>query len=67
MGPAPLIAIKEGITDIKYDVFFAFAEVNADSVKWMKNSTGAYDVILYQTDAVGRLKSQYYSDTMFLK
>ncbi|XP_065660168.1 hemocyte protein-glutamine gamma-glutamyltransferase isoform X2 [Hydra vulgaris] len=56
-GPAPLVAIKEGIMDIKYDVPFVFSEVNANSVKWKKNEEDSYDVIIYQTDAVGKRMS----------
>uniref|UniRef100_A0A3Q3GTS1 Protein-glutamine gamma-glutamyltransferase 2 n=1 Tax=Labrus bergylta TaxID=56723 RepID=A0A3Q3GTS1_9LABR len=34
-GPAPVTAIFQGDTDLKYDVPFVFAEVNADMVKWL--------------------------------
>uniref|UniRef100_A0A668VWF2 Protein-glutamine gamma-glutamyltransferase 2 n=1 Tax=Oreochromis aureus TaxID=47969 RepID=A0A668VWF2_OREAU len=34
-GPAPVNAILRGDTDVKYDVPFVYAEVNADIVKWM--------------------------------
>uniref|UniRef100_A0A4W6BPU6 Protein-glutamine gamma-glutamyltransferase 2 n=1 Tax=Lates calcarifer TaxID=8187 RepID=A0A4W6BPU6_LATCA len=34
-GPAPVAAILQGDTNLKYDVPFVFAEVNADIVKWM--------------------------------
>uniref|UniRef100_A0A3Q2UI21 Protein-glutamine gamma-glutamyltransferase 2 n=1 Tax=Fundulus heteroclitus TaxID=8078 RepID=A0A3Q2UI21_FUNHE len=33
-GPAPVAAIHEGATDLKYDIPFVFSEVNADKVKW---------------------------------
>uniref|UniRef100_UPI00398E3E78 protein-glutamine gamma-glutamyltransferase 2-like n=1 Tax=Pristiophorus japonicus TaxID=55135 RepID=UPI00398E3E78 len=34
-GPAPVKAIKEGEMDMKYDVPFVFAEVNAHCVDWL--------------------------------
>uniref|UniRef100_A0A3B3XGP1 Protein-glutamine gamma-glutamyltransferase 2 n=1 Tax=Poecilia mexicana TaxID=48701 RepID=A0A3B3XGP1_9TELE len=33
-GPAPVSAIHDGHTNLKYDVPFVFSEVNADVVKW---------------------------------
>ncbi|XP_057290288.1 coagulation factor XIII A chain-like [Hydractinia symbiolongicarpus] len=36
LGPAPLRAVKEGNVNMKYDVRFVFAEVNADTVYWGK-------------------------------
>ncbi|XP_067904236.1 protein-glutamine gamma-glutamyltransferase 2-like [Heterodontus francisci] len=39
-GPAPVKAIKEGETDICYDVPFIFAEVNADCVTWVCSEKG---------------------------
>lgn len=34
-GPAPVAAILQGEVNLKYDVPFVFAEVNADIIKWM--------------------------------
>ncbi|XP_075033770.1 protein-glutamine gamma-glutamyltransferase E-like [Mixophyes fleayi] len=34
-GPAPLVAIKEGDVDLKHDVGFMFASVNADLSHWI--------------------------------
>uniref|UniRef100_A0A3B3V511 Protein-glutamine gamma-glutamyltransferase 2 n=1 Tax=Poecilia latipinna TaxID=48699 RepID=A0A3B3V511_9TELE len=34
-GPASVTAIRNGEVDLKYDVPFVFAEVNADSVYWL--------------------------------
>uniref|UniRef100_A0A8C4H057 protein-glutamine gamma-glutamyltransferase n=1 Tax=Dicentrarchus labrax TaxID=13489 RepID=A0A8C4H057_DICLA len=34
-GPAPVKAICQGEANLKYDVPFVFAEVNADIVRWM--------------------------------
>ncbi|KAK1156300.1 protein-glutamine gamma-glutamyltransferase 2-like [Acipenser oxyrinchus oxyrinchus] len=39
-GPAPVKAILEGDTDLKYDVAFVFAEVNADKVCWVVKPDG---------------------------
>ncbi len=38
-GPAPVIAILQGETNLKYDVPFVFSEVNADIVKWMVSAS----------------------------
>uniref|UniRef100_A0A8C9ZQU0 Protein-glutamine gamma-glutamyltransferase 2 n=1 Tax=Sander lucioperca TaxID=283035 RepID=A0A8C9ZQU0_SANLU len=34
-GPAPVVAILNGETDLKYDTPFVFAEVNADCIDWL--------------------------------
>uniref|UniRef100_UPI00398EFEE5 protein-glutamine gamma-glutamyltransferase 2-like n=1 Tax=Pristiophorus japonicus TaxID=55135 RepID=UPI00398EFEE5 len=39
-GPAPVKAIKEGDMDMKYDVPFVFAEVNAHCVEWLVFGNG---------------------------
>ena len=40
LGPAPLKAVKEGNVDIKFDARFVFAEVNADTVYWKRDTAG---------------------------
>ncbi|NXV78682.1 TGM2 glutamyltransferase, partial [Atlantisia rogersi] len=39
-GPAPVKAIKEGDLQLKYDIPFIFAEVNADVVYWVVHQDG---------------------------
>ncbi|NXU53565.1 TGM2 glutamyltransferase, partial [Turnix velox] len=39
-GPAPVRAIKEGDLQLKYDIPFIFAEVNADVVYWVVQGDG---------------------------
>ncbi|NXL89815.1 TGM2 glutamyltransferase, partial [Alectura lathami] len=39
-GPAPVKAIKEGDLQVQYDIPFIFAEVNADVVYWIVQSSG---------------------------
>ncbi|NXW62135.1 TGM2 glutamyltransferase, partial [Eurystomus gularis] len=39
-GPAPVRAIKEGDLQLKYDIPFVFAEVNADVVYWVVKPDG---------------------------
>ncbi|NXA03583.1 TGM2 glutamyltransferase, partial [Sapayoa aenigma] len=39
-GPAPVKAIKEGDMQLKYDIPFIFAEVNADVVYWVVQQDG---------------------------
>ncbi|KAM6248297.1 protein-glutamine gamma-glutamyltransferase 2 [Porphyrio hochstetteri] len=39
-GPAPVKAIKEGDLQLKYDIPFVFAEVNADVVYWVVHQDG---------------------------
>ncbi|XP_035986258.1 protein-glutamine gamma-glutamyltransferase 6 [Fundulus heteroclitus] len=34
-GPAPVSAVRNGDTHLKYDVPFVFAEVNADCITWL--------------------------------
>ncbi|CAB1315537.1 unnamed protein product [Coregonus sp. 'balchen'] len=53
-GPAPVKAILQGHIDLKYDVPFVFAEVNADRVTWMVFADGSKKKILTDTGSVGQ-------------
>ncbi|XP_069374975.1 protein-glutamine gamma-glutamyltransferase 2-like [Paralichthys olivaceus] len=53
-GPAPVNAILRGETNLKYDVPFVFAEVNADIVKWMVNANGSKWKMHSDTTQVGQ-------------
>ncbi|XP_067228882.1 protein-glutamine gamma-glutamyltransferase 2 isoform X1 [Chanodichthys erythropterus] len=53
-GPAPLKAILEGHTDVKYDVPFVYAEVNADKITWLIMANGSKKKILSDTKTVGQ-------------
>ncbi|KAJ8259233.1 hypothetical protein COCON_G00182450 [Conger conger] len=53
-GPAPVKAIHEGHTDLKYDLPFVFAEVNADWVGWKIMADGSKKKIKMNTVAVGK-------------
>ncbi|KAG7229550.1 hypothetical protein INR49_031974 [Caranx melampygus] len=54
-GPAPLAAILEGETNLKYDVPFVFAEVNADCVDWWSlKADGSKVKIFSDTRRVGQ-------------
>uniref|UniRef100_A0A8C9VEG6 protein-glutamine gamma-glutamyltransferase n=1 Tax=Scleropages formosus TaxID=113540 RepID=A0A8C9VEG6_SCLFO len=53
-GPAPVKAILEGHTNLKYDVPFVFAEVNADIVTWRMNSDGTKTRMFSDTKEVGQ-------------
>ncbi|XP_051887174.1 LOW QUALITY PROTEIN: protein-glutamine gamma-glutamyltransferase 2-like [Pristis pectinata] len=52
-GPAPVKAVKEGDMDMKYDVPFVFAEVNAHCVKWLLFSDGTKMQVDVDTEHVG--------------
>ncbi|XP_076581081.1 protein-glutamine gamma-glutamyltransferase 2-like [Chaetodon auriga] len=52
-GPAPVKAILQGEADLKYDVAFVFAEVNADIVKW-KMTCGSKKKMHSDTTRVGQ-------------
>ncbi|XP_042874693.1 hemocyte protein-glutamine gamma-glutamyltransferase-like [Penaeus japonicus] len=56
-GPASHEAIKQGRVDLKYDVPFVLAEVNADVVRWRKDDSveGGFAKMTTQTSSVGRL------------
>ncbi|XP_014874844.1 protein-glutamine gamma-glutamyltransferase E-like [Poecilia latipinna] len=49
-GPAPVSAIHDGHTNLKYDVPFVFSEVNADVVKWKIKADGSKIKMKYLTD-----------------
>ncbi|RXN29515.1 glutamine gamma-glutamyltransferase [Labeo rohita] len=53
-GPAPVKAVREGHTDVKYDVPFVYGEVNADKVTWLVMANGSKKNILSDTNAVGQ-------------
>ncbi|XP_014887731.1 protein-glutamine gamma-glutamyltransferase E-like [Poecilia latipinna] len=53
-GPASVTAIRNGEVDLKYDVPFVFAEVNADSVYWLVRSDGSRMKIFSDTVTVGQ-------------
>ncbi|XP_034724646.1 protein-glutamine gamma-glutamyltransferase 5-like isoform X3 [Etheostoma cragini] len=53
-GPAPVVAILNGETDIKYDTPFVFAEVNADCIDWLVKADGSKVKIFSDTARVGQ-------------
>uniref|UniRef100_A0A3P9QF09 Protein-glutamine gamma-glutamyltransferase 2 n=1 Tax=Poecilia reticulata TaxID=8081 RepID=A0A3P9QF09_POERE len=54
-GPASVTAIRNGEVDLKYDVPFVFAEVNADSVYWLVSiDDGSRTKIFSDTETVGQ-------------
>uniref|UniRef100_A0A667XMF7 Protein-glutamine gamma-glutamyltransferase 2 n=1 Tax=Myripristis murdjan TaxID=586833 RepID=A0A667XMF7_9TELE len=53
-GPAPVSAILKGHVDLKYDIPFVFAEVNADIVNWMVSATGSKTKMNSDTRKVGQ-------------
>ncbi|XP_078275451.1 protein-glutamine gamma-glutamyltransferase 2-like [Rhinoraja longicauda] len=56
-GPAPVKAIKEGAVEMKYDVPFIFAEVNADIVTWICARNGTKKKASVKTKHVGQFIS----------
>ncbi|XP_072132765.1 protein-glutamine gamma-glutamyltransferase 2-like [Mobula birostris] len=56
-GPAPVRAIKEGDMDLKYDVPFVFAEVNAHCVNWLVLSDGTKVKIDVNEEHIGHYVS----------
>nr|XP_046236054.1 protein-glutamine gamma-glutamyltransferase E-like isoform X2 [Scatophagus argus] len=53
-GPASVAAILQGEANLKYDVPFVFAEVNADVVKWKVSSDGSKRKMHSDTTTVGQ-------------
>ncbi|KAL2078418.1 hypothetical protein ACEWY4_026103 [Coilia grayii] len=53
-GPCPVKAVLEGHTDLKYDVPFIFAEVNADQVSWMVMADGSKRRMFTDSTGIGR-------------
>ncbi|XP_007440994.1 protein-glutamine gamma-glutamyltransferase E-like [Python bivittatus] len=57
-GPASLTAIKEGDVDLPFDSPFVFAEVNADRVTWLYDTTNGEKKMIYsETRSVGQYTS----------
>ncbi|XP_019960760.2 protein-glutamine gamma-glutamyltransferase E [Paralichthys olivaceus] len=53
-GPASVKAIRSGNIDLKYDIPFIFAEVNADCVDWLIKADGSKVKIFSDTERVGQ-------------
>ncbi|XP_044077572.1 protein-glutamine gamma-glutamyltransferase 5 [Siniperca chuatsi] len=53
-GPAPVKAILNGDVDLKYDIPFVFAEVNADCIDWLIKADGSKVKIWSDTKRVGQ-------------
>ncbi|XP_070759192.1 protein-glutamine gamma-glutamyltransferase 2-like [Enoplosus armatus] len=53
-GPASVKAILNGDTDLKYDIPFVFAEVNADCVDWLVKADGSHVKLQSDTERVGQ-------------
>uniref|UniRef100_A0A3B5PRR5 Protein-glutamine gamma-glutamyltransferase E-like n=2 Tax=Xiphophorus maculatus TaxID=8083 RepID=A0A3B5PRR5_XIPMA len=53
-GPAPVAAILNGDVDLRYDVPFVFAEVNADRVTWLIKRDGSKVQMKSDTRSVGQ-------------
>ncbi|KAM5136065.1 protein-glutamine gamma-glutamyltransferase E-like [Mantella aurantiaca] len=53
-GPAPLVAIREGDVDLKYEVAFMFASVNADLTHWVAFSDGTKKRVSNDTKYIGK-------------
>lgn len=53
MGPVPVIAVKHGQTNIKYDLEFVYSEVNADEKYYVADGKGGYNLVRTITDSIG--------------
>ncbi|MEQ2222170.1 hypothetical protein ILYODFUR_023257 [Ilyodon furcidens] len=53
-GPAPVSAILNGDTNLKYDVPFVFAAVNADCISWLVKRDGSMVNIHSDTSRIGQ-------------
>ncbi|XP_068094142.1 protein-glutamine gamma-glutamyltransferase K [Hyperolius riggenbachi] len=52
-GPSPVLAIKNGLVNIKYDTGFIFAEVNSDKVFYQRMPNGKFKKVHVEERAVG--------------
>ncbi|MEE6504627.1 hypothetical protein FKM82_005274, partial [Ascaphus truei] len=52
-GPSPLLAIKNGLVNLKHDTPFIFAEVNSDKVFYQRMPNGKFKQIGVDEHAVG--------------
>ncbi|XP_077315318.1 protein-glutamine gamma-glutamyltransferase E-like [Lithobates pipiens] len=57
LGPTSLYAVKNGDVDKPHDGPFVFAEVNADTVTWVKSRDGTRRKVYTDTASVGKLIS----------
>ncbi|XP_063310997.1 protein-glutamine gamma-glutamyltransferase K [Pelobates fuscus] len=52
-GPSPLLAIKNGLVNIKHDTPFIFSEVNSDKVFYQRMANGQFKKVHVEERAVG--------------
>ncbi|XP_075708791.1 protein-glutamine gamma-glutamyltransferase K [Rhinoderma darwinii] len=52
-GPSPVLAVKNGLVNIKFDTSFIFAEVNSDKVFYQRQSNGKFKKVHVEERAVG--------------
>ncbi|KAM4809138.1 protein-glutamine gamma-glutamyltransferase K [Rhinophrynus dorsalis] len=52
-GPSPLLAVKNGLVNIKHDTPFIFSEVNSDKVFLQRMSNGQFKKVHVEERAVG--------------
>uniref|UniRef100_A0A182YFF1 Transglutaminase-like domain-containing protein n=1 Tax=Anopheles stephensi TaxID=30069 RepID=A0A182YFF1_ANOST len=58
LGPAPVLAVKNGLVNVLYDCDFVFAEVNADKVYWLyRGPSMPLKLIRKDTTAIGQFIS----------
>ena len=68
LGPCPVKAVKEGNVNIKYDVGFVFAEVNADTVYWARAASGEdFQPVRVDRTFIGKKTKPDYPDKFYLK
>ena len=74
-GPAPVVAIKRGeLGRMQYDLPFVFAEVNADVIKWEKQTSSKWKKVKVETSKYAIFKKifvsviiEYETDEMFIQ
>ncbi|KAM4708002.1 protein-glutamine gamma-glutamyltransferase K isoform 1-T4 [Discoglossus pictus] len=52
-GPSPVLAVKNGLVNIKYDTPFIFSEVNSDKVFYQRMPNGQFKKVHVEERAVG--------------
>ena len=61
-GPAPVVAIKRGeLGRMQYDLPFVFAEVNADVIKWEKQTSSKWKKVKVETSKYAIFKKKSFS------
>ncbi|KAL4234070.1 Transglutaminase 1 [Mactra antiquata] len=61
-GPCPVLAVKKGMVELKYDTAFVFTEVNADEATFFRHPDDTYERQKVEKNTIGKFISTKVAD-----